>query len=563
MTHDARVASAADRVVAMRDGEITSEADMSAAHGERDPLARVVAPGGMTVLRAGTRIVRADLAARPLPSVLTGPAIAVAAGALLVTVHLRSALDAPFSALSRATNGSDVVGGGPAGRGRPDHEAPPGVAPRRCAAHRGRRRGGRGTARPAAWTSSSSSAGGGLDRPLVLKGRAANAPGEIVLDDGLSGAERLPVGATVEIGGARLRVVGTAITTQHMLVNGWVTPRQIRQIRGHRMAAAALLLRDRSASRAFVAEAERTAGPRTSLAEWQQARDDYTEDSRRMLTIVSMSTLLALLAAGFTLATALGGRVIGERRRIGLLRAVGFTPRGVTGLLVAHYVALAAVAAPIGLLIGRLLAPAVQERAAVAIGAPHAAPPGPAQLLGVLAAVLALVALTSAVPAWRAGRVAPVEALAFGRGAGAGRASRLAALARRLRLRRRPRARRQGRLRTPGARGAHRGEPRPRRRPRRLRHGLRGDDGPPGLGQHAPGAALGPARPVQRARAGCRRPDARGGAGRDLDRPRVPAATRHRRRPPRAGQPRRRAGPRARRRLRLRDPGRPRRDEGG
>ena len=76
----------------------------------------------------------------------------------------------------------------------------------------------------------------------------------------------------------------------------------------------------------------------------------------------------------------------------------------------------------------------MQERAAVAIGAPHAAPPGPAQLLGVLAAVLALVALTSAVPAWRAGRVAPVEALAFGRGAGAGRASRLAALARRLRL---------------------------------------------------------------------------------------------------------------------------------
>ena len=46
VTHDLRVASTAHRVVAMRDGEITSEADMSAAPGARDPLARVVALEG-------------------------------------------------------------------------------------------------------------------------------------------------------------------------------------------------------------------------------------------------------------------------------------------------------------------------------------------------------------------------------------------------------------------------------------------------------------------------------------------------------------------------------------
>src|SRR5215212_7949859 len=43
VTHDVRVASTADRVVAMRDGEITSEADMGAAPRGREPLARVVA----------------------------------------------------------------------------------------------------------------------------------------------------------------------------------------------------------------------------------------------------------------------------------------------------------------------------------------------------------------------------------------------------------------------------------------------------------------------------------------------------------------------------------------
>jgi putative ABC transport system ATP-binding protein len=46
VTHDMRVASTADRVVAMRDGEITSEADMAGAPKGGDPLSRVVALEG-------------------------------------------------------------------------------------------------------------------------------------------------------------------------------------------------------------------------------------------------------------------------------------------------------------------------------------------------------------------------------------------------------------------------------------------------------------------------------------------------------------------------------------
>jgi putative ABC transport system permease protein len=383
------------------------------------------------MLRAGLKIVRADLAARPLPALLTGLVVAVAAGALLVTLHLRTGLDDPFDALSRATNASDVIVAGPAAQVRAI-AARPGVAradaPLTVVSAK------------ASWSGNADlvdivaqPAPGGMDRPAVLKGRLARGPGEVVLDTGLAAAERLEPGAHVTIGGARLEVVGTAITTER-LTGGWVTSDQIGALSGHRQVATPLRLRDRSASDAFVAQAARDAGPRVRFAEWQQAREDYTEDSRRMLTILGASTLLALLAAGFTLATSLGGRVIGERRRIGLLRAVGITPRGVTGLLVAHYVALAAVAAPVGLLAGGLIAPGVVQRASIALGAPQQGPPGAGQVLGVLAAVLALVAVATAVPAWRAGRVAPVEALALGRAAGAAHASRLARLARRLRL---------------------------------------------------------------------------------------------------------------------------------
>ena len=62
--------------------------------------------------------------------------------------------------------------------------------------------------------------------------------------------------------------------------------------------------------------------------DWLEARSDFTDESRRTLAILGTSTLLALLATGFTLATAIGGRVLADRRRIGLLRAVGVTPAG-------------------------------------------------------------------------------------------------------------------------------------------------------------------------------------------------------------------------------------------
>ena len=51
------------------------------------------------MLRATGRLIRADLAQRPLQSVLTGLVVAIAAGALLVTLHLRAVLDEPFDDL--------------------------------------------------------------------------------------------------------------------------------------------------------------------------------------------------------------------------------------------------------------------------------------------------------------------------------------------------------------------------------------------------------------------------------------------------------------------------------
>jgi putative ABC transport system permease protein len=67
------------------------------------------------MLRAAGRLIRADLAQRPVQAALTGLVVAIAAGALLVTLHLRAVLDEPFDDLMRATTGAHVtVTGSPA-----------------------------------------------------------------------------------------------------------------------------------------------------------------------------------------------------------------------------------------------------------------------------------------------------------------------------------------------------------------------------------------------------------------------------------------------------------------
>ena len=64
--------------------------------------------------------------------------------------------------------------------------------------------------------------------------------------------------------------------------------------------------------------------------------------------MISVNTLLALLVVGFTVATVISGRVLAQRREIGLLKAVGFAPRNIVALLVAEYLAIGVAAALLG-----------------------------------------------------------------------------------------------------------------------------------------------------------------------------------------------------------------------
>ena len=389
------------------------------------------------MLRAAGRLIRADLRQRRLQTALIGLVVAIAACAMLVTLHLRDVMSDPFDDLMRATNGAHVNVSGPppavAEAARSPEVAEAG-APRRLVRVAG------GDAARGRLVVSELPAGATVDRPLATSGRLPGRAGEVALLAPPAAGSGLRPGDEMRLGGERLAVVGIAVTAIPV-ADAWVAPEQLAGLTpappedgepaGSTVVAAGLRLRDPDAAAAV---AGRLAGrPGLRVGDWLEARADFTDDSRRNLAILASATVLALLAAGFTLATAIGGRAVADRHRIGLLRSVGVTPLGVTSLLVAHYVAVALLAAPFGLLAGRLLSPALLDESLGLLGMP---PPGPPTLplTGVvLVLVLAAVALACAVPAWRPGRLPPVVALQPTR-SGARRASRAARAARAARL---------------------------------------------------------------------------------------------------------------------------------
>ena len=242
------------------------------------------------------------------------------------------------------------------------------------------------------------------------------------------------VGDTIAAGDRRLRVVGIGATAGSS-DGGWADPADVLGLISSQRPLAfgiALRLSEPNDAAAFARRVARTDEVRAF--DWRSQRASLTEDARRLMTILQTTTLLALLAAAFTLATAISGRVLAQRRQIGLLRAIGLTPAGVTGVLVAHYLALAALAAPLGLAAGAVVGDRLAGDFADTLGAPSAGAPGAGLLALSLLIALLVVAAATALPAWRAGAIPVQAALALGRGATSARASRVARIARRLRL---------------------------------------------------------------------------------------------------------------------------------
>ena len=389
------------------------------------------------------RLAVKDIRHRPALSLLLLLVIAAAVATSTLGLALRGTTSDPYQRTRAATDGPDVVAtdvnGDPQVPAQPGDLAPLERAPE-VVAFSG--------PFPITWASlhsrktaataeveGRSSAPSSVDRPKLLQGGWVR-PGGVVVEATFAQALGLHVGDRLRLGRTSYQVMGTAASAAFpsypvasalgaFLVGDlgsnsiglvWVPQTDVAQLAAAGSEpvfyAMNLKLAHPAAAQVFVDrhEASDTSGA-LALHTWQDIRSkDALVTARAQLVLLTGSSLLVLLAIA-SVAVLVGGRVAEQARRVGLLKAIGGTPRFVAAVLLCEHALVGLCAAAVGLLAGWLAAPLIDTPGAGLLGAPSA----PSLTLSAVGLALALalgVALVAAfVPAIRAASQSTVSAL--------------------------------------------------------------------------------------------------------------------------------------------------------
>ena len=290
--------------------------------------------------------------------------------------------------------------------------------------------------------------------PLVAAGRWLDPakPAEIVLDFSLAKFYDFQVGDTVTILGAEgnqeLKIVGLAVTAHWFPYDeitkdsspgvGYISQETLKDLQPNSEAwysVVGLRLKDPENSREMVDRAfELFPGKLQSAIEWHFVKENATLGNTLNAMFMGLFSILGLAAVGMIIFNTIGGQVLSQYREIGLLKAVGFSPRQVTLLFLAEHLSIGLIAAFLGIALGLGIAPGLVGTMAENLNTtpPDIFAPGP--LITVLVLVEAAVALATLLPAWQGGRIDTVRAITVGYRNQTGRVSWFGQLSARLRL---------------------------------------------------------------------------------------------------------------------------------
>lgn len=280
-----------------------------------------------------------------------------------------------------------------------------------------------------------------VDEVTLLDGRWPAHSGEIALsaDSSLIPTMGMEVVFPDLPGGPTLTVVGVARSVTQT-ADAWVVPSQMPALTEPGSGGYQMLYRFTDAGTAARITAGAGAvtrslpqGAAVGRQSWLTVKQTVERD-----TALYVPFLMAFGALGLVMSVLIVGNVVASAvgtgtRRIGILKAVGFTPSQVVRAYVGQALIPAAVGTALGVLAGHLLAVPVLAETEEVYGTSSLAI-APWVDLAVSAGVLGLVAATAWAGAWRAGRLRTVDALAVGRNAPAGRGRWAARLAGRLPL---------------------------------------------------------------------------------------------------------------------------------
>lgn len=266
--------------------------------------------------------------------------------------------------------------------------------------------------------------------PIRTAGTAAPSGG-IVLERSFAAALGLEVGALLHLSGTggdiALPVVGTAILpsqSRYPRSNpgiAWVSRPTLEKLQPDRDRwnwSVALRVAD-PASSAAVADSILADSPEGSafVQTWEDQRENALQEVAPLRLLLTMYTVV-LLAVAFAVVTILvGARALEQNREIGLLKAVGLTPRQVTAVFVIESAVLGLLASVLGFTVGALLAPQLAGATAqTTLGSPDVSA-DPAHLLVAAVPVVVVLVASSYVSTRRRTRFSVLHAIQSGRAA--------------------------------------------------------------------------------------------------------------------------------------------------
>jgi putative ABC transport system permease protein len=144
---------------------------------------------------------------------------------------------------------------------------------------------------------------------------------------------------------------------------------------------------------------------------WHSVQEGYSLLTQLSMIFILGFGLFASIAAGFILSSAISGRIISTRREIGILKAVGFSPRQVTNLFIVEYLLIGLAACALGIPMGTLGALIPLRKISQVLHTSTGLVIEPVIITAIVLGIEVLVLLSVVIPARRAGRLHPIAAI--------------------------------------------------------------------------------------------------------------------------------------------------------